>query len=76
MPARSTAQKHLMSMALGVRMGKLKAEDVPPNVRRQVLRLARDKSIDLEAYARTPAKGLPKHVGSSRGPGRGRARYA
>lgn len=78
MPAKSTAQRHLMGMALALKKGKMKADDIPYRVREKVKKLAADEDIDLEGFASTPEAKLPKHVGSNRsGIGRGgRVRYA
>jgi len=74
MPAKSKAQQHLMGMAEAVRKGKMKSDDVPFRVRKQVLALARDESVDVESFASTKTKGLPRHIGSNLNRG-GRIRY-
>jgi len=77
MPAKSQAQRNLMGMALAVRNGKMKPDEVPGNVRQQVRKLAGDDSVDLEGFARTKEKGLPGHVKTNDGRARtARVRYA
>jgi len=62
MPAKSQAQRNLMGMALAVRRGKMKADEIPEKVKSQVSRLAKDKSVNLEDFTATREKNLPRRV--------------
>lgn len=64
MPAESKAQRGLMSLALSVKRGETKLEDVPERIRGQVARIAKTMSLaQLEDFAGTKEKGLPRHKG-------------
>lgn len=62
MPAKSKAQHGIMGMALALKRGKVKVDDLPAGVRKKVAKMAADMSeSQLEDYTSTPSSRLPKH---------------
>ena len=63
MPAKSKAQKRLMSMALAYKKGDLKISDVQKYNRDKIKSLAKRMSDkELEDFTKTPDKNLPEKV--------------
>ena len=60
MPAKSKNQQALMGMALAVRRGEMSRDEVDDEVLKIVVGDMSTK--DIEDFARTPRKGLPKSL--------------
>ncbi len=66
MPAVSQAQQALMGQAYAIKKGDLKPEDLNPKYKDQIVDLADGMTLkQLEDYAKTAKKDLPKKVGES-----------
>ena len=72
MPARSQKQQGIMGMALALKRGKVKKEELPKGVRNKVASIASDMTDEqLSHYTSTPRSEIPKTTGR---PPRGRVR--
>jgi len=56
-----------MGMALALKRGKVRVDDLPAGVRKKVAKIAADMSeSQLEDYTSTSTKKLPEHKGTPR----------
>jgi len=67
MPSTSKAQQRLMGQAYAIKKGDLKAEDLNPEYKDEILKLVDSMTLkQLEDYASTSHEGLPNKVDESK----------